>query len=74
MGMAMRVRRMGDEFCVVISRQALEELRLSEGAEVEVRAVESTPASAEYVTVEEALESYHRTEPLHSNTYRELAK
>jgi antitoxin component of MazEF toxin-antitoxin module len=73
-GMVMRVQRRGDEYCVVIPQQALEALRLSEGAEVEVRPVETATARVEYVTVEEALESYRRTEPQHRKAYLELAK
>jgi antitoxin component of MazEF toxin-antitoxin module len=78
--MVMRVERRGDEYCVVLSQQALEALRLSEGAEVEVRPVKTEPNGAtppsehRYATVEEGLEAFRRTEPLHRNTYRELAK
>jgi len=73
-GMVMRVQRRGDEYCVVIPQQALEALRLSEGAEVEVRRVETPSTEDRYVTLEEGLEAYRRTEHLHRNTYRELAK
>lgn len=74
--MVMRVERRGDEYCVVISQQALEALRLSEGAAVEMHPVAEPekPLAIRYVSVEEAMESYYRTEPLHENTYRELAK
>jgi antitoxin component of MazEF toxin-antitoxin module len=77
--MVMRVERRGDEYCVVLTQQALDALRLTEGTAVEIRPVATvsngTQASEpKYVTVAEALASYERTEPLHSNTYRELAK
>jgi antitoxin component of MazEF toxin-antitoxin module len=77
--MAMRVQRRGDEYCVVPSREELEALHLSDGAEVEVRPVNgggkgNKPAEHRYATVEEALEAYRRTEHLHGNTYRELAR
>ena len=78
--MTMRVQRMGDEYCVVLSVEEIEALHLSDGAEVEVRPVNSeesatNPAMEHRVaTVEEGLEAFRRTEPLHRNTYRELAK
>ncbi len=73
----MRVQRRGDEYCVVIPQQALEALRLSEGAEVELRPVEtepSQPGAIRYLSVEEALESYRETLPQHREAYIELAK
>jgi antitoxin component of MazEF toxin-antitoxin module len=79
--MVLRIQRIGDDYGVVFPREALEALRLAEGAEVEVRAVANgangnhpTESKPRYVTVAEALESYERTEPFHRNTYRELAK
>jgi hypothetical protein len=64
----------------VFSREVLEALRLTDGAEVEVRPVgteagEGNPAPEHrYASVEEGLEAFRRTEHLHANTYRELAK
>jgi len=78
--MVMRVQRRGDEYCVVFSREVLEALRLTDGAEVEVRPVATAANGAQpatehrYATVEEGLEAFRRTEHLHANTYRELAK
>jgi antitoxin component of MazEF toxin-antitoxin module len=77
--MVMRVERRGDEYCVVLSQQALDALHLTEGAAVEVRPVEfnvATNSGAEhrYISVEEALDAYRRTEPQHRETYRALAK
>ena len=81
--MVLRVQRIGDDYGVVFSRDALEALRLTEGVEVEVRPVgngASTTNGAQpvsqhrYATVEEGLEAFRRTEHLHANTYRELAK
>jgi len=75
--MVMRVERRGDEYCVVIPQQALEALRLSEGAEVELRPVgmePSQPSAIRYLSVEEALESYRETLPQHRDAYIELAK
>ncbi|MDP9049335.1 MAG: hypothetical protein M3O31_01220 [Acidobacteriota bacterium] len=45
--MVMRVERRGDEFCVVLSREALEALHLTDGSAVEVRPVESATSRAE---------------------------
>jgi antitoxin component of MazEF toxin-antitoxin module len=72
--MAMRVERRGDEYCVVLSREALEGLRLAEGAEVEVRPVGAQENGIRYISTEEALEAYRKTLPQHREAYRELAK
>jgi antitoxin component of MazEF toxin-antitoxin module len=75
--MVMRVERRGDEYCVVLSQQALDALQLTEGAAVEVRPVESNgarPTETRYVSVEEALEAYRETLPQHREAYIELAK
>jgi antitoxin component of MazEF toxin-antitoxin module len=80
MRMVMRVQRRGDEYCVVISQQALEAMKLVEGAEVELRPVSSTNGGTavetlhRYATVEEGLDAFRRTEHLHRDTYKELAK
>lgn len=78
-GMTMRVQHVDGEYRVVLSAEVVEALHLTDGAEVEVRPVGSEGVASassvhEYVSVAEALESYARTEPLHRNTYRELAK
>jgi antitoxin component of MazEF toxin-antitoxin module len=72
--MAMRVERRGDEYCVVLSREALEALRLAEGAEVEVHPVGAQESDIRYISTEEALEAYRKTLPQHREAYRELAK
>jgi len=72
--MTMRVQRMGDQYCVVLSAEALEELRLAEGAEVEVRPAATQPTDIRYISSEEALEAYRKTLPQHREAYRELAK
>ncbi len=70
----MRVERRGDEYCVVISREALAALRLAEGTEVEVRPVSAEESGIRYISTEEALEAYRKTLPQHLEAYRELAK
>ena len=72
--MAMRVERRGDEYCVVISREALAALQLAEGTEVEVRPVSAEESGIRYISTEEALEAYRKTLPQHLEAYRELAK
>ena len=72
--MALRVQRMGDQYCVVLSAEALEALRLAEGAEVEVRPVGAHESDIRYISTEEALEAYRKTLPQHREAYRELAK
>jgi antitoxin component of MazEF toxin-antitoxin module len=75
--MVMRVERRGDEYCVVLSQQALDALQLTEGAAVEVRPVEANgarPTETRYVSVDEALEAYRETLPQHREAYIELAK
>jgi len=72
--MVMRVERRGDELVIAVSREALEKLRLAEGSEVRVEAVEPAGDTVRYITVDEALAAYRRTEPQHREAYRELAK
>ncbi len=72
--MVMRVQHVDGEYRVVLSAEAMEALHLTDGAEVEVKPVAVAPAQHRYATVEEGIASYLRTEPLHMNTYRELAK
>jgi antitoxin component of MazEF toxin-antitoxin module len=76
--MVMRVERRGDEFCVVLSREALAALNLTDGAEVEVRLAGSQTTQAgsasDQVSVEEALKAYRETRQQHVEAYRELAK
>ena len=80
MGMVMRVQRVDGEYRVVLSAEAMESLRLSEGAEVEVRPVANgasvpyQPGAIRYLSVEETLEAYRETLPQHREAYRELAK
>jgi antitoxin component of MazEF toxin-antitoxin module len=72
--MTMRVQRMGDQYCVVLSTEVLEGLHLAEGAEVEVRAAAARESDIRYISTEEALAAYRKTLPQHREAYRELAK
>jgi antitoxin component of MazEF toxin-antitoxin module len=70
----LRVERRGDKYCVVLPAEALEGLRLAEGAEVEVRPVSVQGDGIRYISTEEALAAYRKTLPQHLEAYRELAK
>ena len=70
----MRVQRMGDQYCVVLSAEALEARRLTEGAEVEVLSLAAGESDIRYISTEEALAAYRKTLPQHREAYLELAK
>jgi antitoxin component of MazEF toxin-antitoxin module len=75
--MVLRIQRIGDGLGVMIPPDVVEDLDLREGATLTLAAEENGEAAAlksKYVTAEEAVASYLRTEPLHADTYRELAK
>jgi antitoxin component of MazEF toxin-antitoxin module len=74
--MVMRVQRIGDGYGVLLSEEAMETLRLREGAAVEIRPAAGEAARPEhrFATVEEGMTAFYATEPDHRNSYRELAK
>jgi hypothetical protein len=67
---------MGDQYCVVLSAEAVEALHLAEGAEVAVCPISSAGSECEHwhASVEEGLEAFRKTLPQHRDAYRELAK
>ncbi len=73
--MNLKIRKIGNGYGVLLPKQLLEELALEEGALLQVEKVagvyQITPADAEFTR---QVEAFLRTEPLHRNTYRELAK
>jgi putative addiction module antidote len=73
--MQVKVRKIGNGYGVLLPKQLLEDMALQEGSVVDVDKVEGTyrmtPADAEF---SRQVEAFLRTEPLHRNTYRELAK
>lgn len=73
--MELKVRKIGNGYGVLFPKQLLEEMALAEGALLQVEKVggvyQMTPADAEFSA---QVEAFLRTEPLHRNTYRELAK
>jgi antitoxin MazE len=73
--MNIKVRKIGNGYGVILPKQILESLALEEGSMVEVEKVEGTlrmtPVDSEFTR---QVEAFLSTEPLHRNTYRELAK
>jgi antitoxin MazE len=73
--MNLKVRKIGNGYGVILPKQLLESMALEEGSVVEVEKVEGAirmvPVDAEFTR---QVEAFLRTEPLHRNTYRELAK
>lgn len=73
--MQLKVRKIGNGYGVLLPKQLLEEMALEEGSLVDIDKLEGvyrmTPADAEFTR---QVEAFLRTEPLHRNTYRELAK
>jgi antitoxin MazE len=73
--MELKVRKIGNGYGVLLPKQLLDELALEEGSLLEVAKVDGTyhmvPVDAQFTR---QVEAFLRTEPLHRNTYRELAK
>ncbi len=74
-GMQLKIRKIGNGYGVLFPKQLLEEMRAEEGSLIEVNKVEGghvmKPADEEFTR---QVEAFLRTEHLHRNTYRELAK
>ena len=73
--MQTKLRKIGNGYGVLLPRQIIETLRLSEGdiltlTETDFR-IELSPFDAEF---SEQVEAFRRTESRHRNSYRELAK
>jgi antitoxin component of MazEF toxin-antitoxin module len=73
--MQLKVRKIGNGYGVLLPKQILEEMALEEGSLVDVDKIgnvyQLTPVDEEFTR---QVEAFLRTEPLHRNTYRELAK
>ncbi len=73
--MELKVRKIGNGHGVLLPKQLLDELALAEGSLLTVEKVDGTyrmvPADEQFTR---QVEAFLRTEPLHRNTYRELAK
>ena len=73
--MELKVRKIGNGYGVLFPKQLIEEMAVAEGSLIEVDRVDGvyrmTPADEQFTR---QVEAFLRTEPLHRNTYRELAK
>ena len=73
--MELKVRKIGNGYGVLFPKQLMDEMALQEGSRLEVTRVEGvmqmSPTDAHFTR---QVEAFLRTEKLHQNTYRELAK
>ncbi len=73
--MQTKLRKIGNGYGVLLPKQLIETLRLSEGDVLTLTETDSgiklSPFDAEF---SEQVEAFRRTESLHRNSYRELAK
>ncbi len=73
--MQLKLRKIGNGYGVLFPKQLMEEMGANEGSLLEVNRVEGghlmTPSDPEFTR---QVEAFLRTEALHRNTYRELAK
>jgi putative addiction module antidote len=73
--MQTKLRKIGNGYGVLLPKQLIETLRLSEGDLLTLTetdsGVELSPFDANF---SEQVEAFRRTEPRHRNSYRELAK
>jgi len=73
--MNMKVRKIGNGYGVLLSKQLMERLRLEEGSVLTVTetkdGIQLMPYDAEFT---EMVAAFRKTEARHRNSYRELAK
>ncbi len=73
--MELKVRKVGNGFGVLLPRQLLDDMAVAEGSLLKLEKHEGvyrmTPVDEEFTR---QVEAFLRTEPLHRNSYRELAK
>ena len=73
--MQLKLRKIGNGYGVLLPKQLLEEMALAEGSLLEIErqgnVYQMRPVDEEFTR---QVEAFLRTEPLHRNTYRELAK
>lgn len=73
--MTFQVQRIGDSYGVLFTEEQMRLAGLHEGTQVDVQPhLESTDASASYVSSAEGMRAFKRTEPQWAETYDELAK
>jgi putative addiction module antidote len=70
-----KLRKIGNGYGVLLPKQVIERLRLTEGSVLSLAAtsagIELSPFDANF---SEQVEAFRRTESRHRNSYRELAK
>jgi putative addiction module antidote len=70
-----KLRKIGNGYGVLLPKQLIERLRLTEGSVLSLAetsaGIELSPFDADF---SEQVEAFRRTEPRHRNSYRELAK
>ncbi|MFZ0911841.1 MAG: AbrB/MazE/SpoVT family DNA-binding domain-containing protein [Candidatus Korobacteraceae bacterium] len=70
-----KLRKIGNGYGVLLPKQVIERLRLTEGSVLSLAetsaGIELSPFDADF---SEQVEAFRRTEPRHRNSYRELAK
>jgi putative addiction module antidote len=73
--MQTKLRKIGNGYGVLLPKQVIERLRLTEGSVLSLAetsgGIELSPFDASFF---EQVEAFRRTEPRHRNSYRELAK
>ena len=73
--MQTKLRKIGNGYGVLLPKQVIERLRLTEGSVLSLAetttGIELSPFDADF---SEQVEAFRRTEPRHRNSYRELAK
>jgi putative addiction module antidote len=73
--MQTKLRKIGNGYGVLLPKQVIERLRLTEGSVLSLAetgaGIELSPFDANF---SEQVEAFRRTEPRHRNSYRELAK
>ena len=73
--MELKLRKIGNGYGVLFPKQLIEDMRISEDAILNVVKVDGVyqifPHDPEFAA---ALKAFRDTEPLHQNSYRELAK
>jgi antitoxin component of MazEF toxin-antitoxin module len=73
--MELKIRKIGNGYGVLFPKQLLEEMRVTENSILQVEKIgevhQMKPLDEQF---SRQVESFLRTEPLHRDTYRELAK
>jgi putative addiction module antidote len=73
--MQTKVRKIGNGYGVLLPKQILDELRMEEGSVLNiVRKDDGVMLSHYDADFADQLEAFRRTEAVHRNSYRELAK